>query len=144
MFCAAADETLGLHVFLFSGDEASDADFGAYVARLEALIAAPEHVSGSAVAVLIVDAGSPAPNAVWRQRIAEVGGRAPAGTAFALVSDSALVRGVATAVQWLKPQPYARKTVGRFDDAVAWLETLRPGVGERLHQLHANVRRQAA
>lgn len=48
--------------------------------------------------------------------------------AFALVSDSAIVRGTVTAINWLTHKPFPEKVFGDPREALDWLHGVEPGV----------------
>lgn len=106
----------GLLVGLFSGPSNSDEDFTRYVESL--LQGAKQSKSGKPqIAVLIVDRDNPPPNAHWRKRIADatshIGGD---GALFVLSAESPLIRGVLTAINWIRPPKYEVKIVASPDE----------------------------
>ncbi len=94
--------------------------------------------------VLVVDPNQPAPNAVWRQRLAEARVTSKS-LRYAIVSPSIHERGTVTAIHWLRPPGPGQKVVtsATFSEAVAWLEA-ESGSLPILHTLYARVREQAA
>jgi hypothetical protein len=85
--------------------------------------AAEERLPAAVLAVVSTDLQSP--TVQWRRRFAELRTtRNAPSTSFALVTDSAGVRGAITAINWIIPEPPHQKT--RFfdttEEAVAWLE----------------------
>ena len=143
MFSEASDVRLGLAVWLFSGSRNSDADYEGYVASIARLDAATlatdlKHPAG----VLVVDDGNPIPNSHWRKRIADVSTTMHGRPLFALVSTSTLVRGVATAINWIRPPPYEASALATFDEAVAWIAQ-RHAHATRLYALLAEARKSS-
>jgi hypothetical protein len=122
----AHDTSFGLVVFLFTGETAKDEDFEAYCAGIDFLKA--WHGTWTLAettapcAILVVDPGSPSPNAHWRKRIADASKDVKPPAYFALVSTSAIVRGVVTAINWIRPPPYEFNVVTTFAAAVHWME----------------------
>jgi hypothetical protein len=113
-----------LCVWVFSGPVNSDADFERYLAsikRLDESCKGREFPAG----ILVSDAGNPPPNAAWRRRIAEETRRFTSRPLFALVSTSVIVRGVVTAINWIRPPSYDFASFDTFDAAVAWVESRR-------------------
>ena len=53
--------------------------------------------------ILDIQPDCPMPNAIWRRRFAETRERLRRPLHFRLVSQSPIIRGVVTAVNWLKP-----------------------------------------
>jgi len=114
----------GAIVWYFSGKENSDDDYARYVASFaEADALGAKHPKP--VGLLYVDANNPLPNAAWRKRMAEASTRLRSKPVLAFCSQSPLVRGIVTAVNWLRPPPYEFNTVSTFEEGLAWLETRR-------------------
>jgi len=123
------DAAYGLVVFLFSGPENTDDDFRAYVdaiamlkAKVEIWQAGPARLPA---AMLVLDPGTPLPNARWRKEIAEVSADLRPPMLLAIVNDSSLVRGTVTAMNWLRPPPFETGIFATFADAVGWIEAER-------------------
>jgi hypothetical protein len=111
-------------VWLFTGSTNTDEDYQAYVDNIEALkpkMKGREHPA----AILVADPGNPVPNASWRRKIAAASSSFEATPLFALVSSSPVVRGIATAINWIRPPPYEAAVFAHFDEAVAWIESKR-------------------
>ena len=143
MFSQAWDPVDALVVWLFSHEENSDDDYERYIRCIHEMDARGADRELPA-AILVVDPGQPAPNAAWRRRIAEASATMKSKALFAVVSESAVVRGVVTAINWIRPPPYEHAVERSFDDAVAWIERRR---GRALHnprKLLAEAREVAA
>jgi hypothetical protein len=92
------------------------------IAKQQALSPSP---GATATFVLIVDPSYPNPNARWRRRFAEARDsvRFPKAL-FAFVSPTPHLRGVVTAVNWMRP-PSARfegESFISFEEAARWIE----------------------
>lgn len=74
--------------------------------------------------ILVVDEQVPMPNATWRRRFAKSRSRPMISFYFAVVTSSALLRGVLTMVNWVSPPPEGSATtsVATFEEAVGWME----------------------
>ena len=148
MFTFSYDAAFRLAVFLFSGNENTDADYQAYCDIIGKLATRLQAYEGSAVSlpasVIVVDPHNPIPNARWRQEIAEVSARLRPPMIVAMVSDSSLVRGAITAMNWLRPPPFEIQTFPTFEDALAWLETRREVKLPQLTALLSEAREHAA
>jgi len=110
-------------VWLFTGASNSDDDFQRYVdsvVQLDRMARGREAPAG----ILVADPGNPPPDARWRRRIAEASRDIEPNAIFAVVSGSAFVRGVVTAINWIRPPTYHVSTFARFDDAAAWVREL--------------------
>lgn len=119
-------EERGAVVWYFSGKENADDDYARYVASFaEADALGAKHASP--VGLLYVEPDNPLPNAAWRSRMAEASKRLRSRPALVFASSSPLVRGIVTAVNWLRPPPYEFTTVSTFEEGVAWLEEKRGG-----------------
>jgi hypothetical protein len=137
------DPRLGLVVWLFTGKVNTDDDFARYVASFaladEASLQGPQ----PGIAILVVDEGNPMPNAKWRKNMAEASASLKSHPIFFLASASPLVRGVATAVNWMRPPPYELVTTSTFKEAVAIAEKRRgvplPALSELYDEVRAEV-----
>lgn len=140
MFTEAFDEERGLAVWLLSGTSNSDEDYARYVDSIVRLdrVGVGKH---RPVAMLVVDAGNPAPGPAWRRRIAAASSFLKSEPIFMLVTTSTLVRGVLTAINWLRPPSYPFATRATFDEGLHWIEAQR-GPTEGLQALLARARAQ--
>ena len=120
MLTITTDEGAGTAVWLFTGVENSDTDYERYVVSLGELKRMAQQL-GHGAGLLVAERGNPPPNARWRQQIAEASKAYPPNCAFALVSESVLVRGVLTAINWLRPPTYDVIAVATVDEALAWV-----------------------
>ncbi len=108
-------------VWLMSGTTNTDDDFARYVdtiARFDAMAAGWD----SAVAVMVVDKDNPRPDAVWRKRMADASTDIKCKPVFALVSQSPIIRGVLTAINWLRPPPFETAAFASLEEATQWAE----------------------
>ena len=144
MFTEDLDEEQGLAIWLLSGSVDTDADYEELIAAFERADAAVLAPGIERPAVLqIVDDGNPVPNSFWRRRIAQATAHPHGRDAmFALVTSSLLVRGVVSAINWLRPPRYHIGLHASVDDAVAWVERARPGCAARLRSLYAEARQK--
>jgi hypothetical protein len=130
MFSYRFDSAYGNCVWLFSGSTNTDDDYERYVesfVHLDKIATRRELPAG----ILFVDRESPMPNARWRKRMAEASASLRSRPLIAFASESPLVRGVVTAINWLRPPPFEFSVTSSFDDAVTWIEGKR-GVGAKL------------
>lgn len=142
VFSFGFDRERGAAVLLMSGPHNSDDDFTRYLlATTDMKSTAARH--DLAVAVLVVDAGNPPPNARWRRQIAEATSDTPANVLFVLVSTSALIRGAVTAIEWIRPSRYQVRTCGAFDEAVQIAAGQRPDLATLLPRLMQEARHLA-
>lgn len=121
MFTYRFDPAYAVMVWLFAGETNSDEDYQRYVdtfARADALAAHHPKPAG----ILYVERDNPLPDAKWRERFAEASLTLRTRPAIAFASPSPLVRGIVTAVNWLRPPPFEFTTTDTFDEAVRWLE----------------------
>lgn len=105
------------------GDEAND--FGPHIERL---LSAAEACKGRDVRMallIIIDPGHPLPGSVWRRKVAEATGNPVFRPYFAVLTDNPLVKGMLTALSWLRPQRFEAHVTGDEARAVAWLESKR-------------------
>lgn len=86
-------------VILFAGRDSTEAEYEGVVQAWERLY---RDANGRpAVGVVVVPIDHAQPNAYWRRRFAEVHGKETGPMQVGVVTESALIRGVITAVNWL-------------------------------------------
>jgi hypothetical protein len=101
------------------------ADYVGYHAEFARLLAAAR--SGKRRAVLIIDIqdGYPQPNALQRKDIGDAWAKAhDIDAAIAVLTSSALIRGIITAIEWFSKNSTNRRetrALARASDAVSWL-----------------------
>lgn len=86
------------------------------------------HQHPKGLVILLLSAPDyPTPNARWRRRFAEAAESFQAKKAFfALVTSSALMRGVITLVNWIKPGTRSENLAfAELSEAIGWLEQKR-------------------
>lgn len=130
----------GLLVGRFAGTTNSDDDFERYIAstiegeRRSATL-------GLAIGVLIVERGNPMPNAAWRRRIADETGKTPMKAAmFILCTEDPLIRGVLTAINWIRRPKYETHIVATVADAAALIRARVPAAEPAFLQMASSLR----
>jgi hypothetical protein len=144
VLAARLDRTFGICVWYFGVTSNSDADFERYVesfARADEIGAA---ISFPSCGLLYVEPENPMPNAKWRKRIAEASRVLKSKPSIVFASPSPLVRGIVTAINWLRPPPFAFQVTSSLDLGIAWLEERRgaklPRIAELLEECRAEIR----
>ncbi len=137
------DTTTMTALWLFFGTTNTDDDFQRYVdslLKLKSLIGPGTRGTG----LMMVERNNPVPNAMWRKRIADASVHIDSSNVYALVSESIAIRGVATAINWLRPPRYQLSVHSNLENAYAWLESVRdrPTV-ELLRKQFAEIRLEA-
>jgi|GEM_PF-998209 len=124
MFASASDDSTGTLLGVFSGAVVSDAHYEQSLTdmeRIDKLAAA----SGIALTyVCVVDSQVPRPPAVWRKRFSDANYGVKANRFyFVMVTNSMLIRGVYTAVNWVTQKRDGQHygVVGSIDEAQRWL-----------------------
>lgn len=142
MFTFRRNQTLRLMAWYFWGPSNTDDDYARYV---ESFTTASADGTLRPVGLLYVEPGNPLPNARWRKAIAEASASLDMGARPLVVfaSPMTLVRGIVTAVNWLRPPPFDFETCGTLEAALAWLEARRPGVRAALLDLVDDCAREA-
>ncbi len=139
MFAQAWDAGHGVVLWLISG-ATTDADYARYITAIRQMDERGRNYTKPA-AVLVADPDAPVPNATWRKRIAEVTTEVRSDAVFALVSESPLVRGVLTALNWIHPPRYQARAFANVEDAAAWFTEVRGfSHGDVLTKLLAEAR----
>lgn len=128
MFRFEFDRPSVIAVGVFSGPDNSDADFQAYIDSFTVLdeIAYKEAKDRGAYAV-VVDPENPRPSALWRKRIAEESAHLRSNPLVSLISTSAAIRSVITAINWFRPPPYSIKCHESIEASAAWIQSQRSG-----------------
>lgn len=142
MFSYRFDSAHGNCVWLLSGMTNTDDDFARYVdsfAKLDKAALQRKNAAG----VLVVDRDNPMPNARWRKRIAEASASLQSRPLVAFASESPLVRGMVTAINWLRPPPFEFMITSTFDDAVRWFEAKREVPCKLFFPMLAELRAEA-
>ncbi len=115
-------------VLLFAGRETSDSEYEGVIGAWERLFR--DAKGRPAVGVVVVPVGHAQPNVFWRRRFAEVHGKESGPVYVAVVTQSAVIRGVITAVNWLMRRR-ANYHSHAFDTIEAAAEKLRSVEGLR-------------
>lgn len=142
MFRLAFDRSSLIAVGIFSGLENTDADFQAYIDSFDRLdVIAFKERSERAVYALIVDPENPRPNAFWRKRIADASSDVRSNPLVSLITTSAAIRSVVTAINWFRPPTYSIKCHESLEAAAAWARAHRSSdVLEIMRQLERECR----
>lgn len=128
MFRFVYDRASVIAIGVFSGPENTDADFQAYIDSIERLdTIAYEEAHERGVYALIVDPENPRPNALWRKRIADASAHLRSNPLVSLITKSAAIRSVVTAINWFRPPPYSIKCHESLESAAAWIQSQRSG-----------------
>jgi len=93
--------------------------------------------------LLVVDPRAPAPDARWRQALSAHHARMQSPHVFiALVTRSAVSRGVFTAIKWLTREPgHIKSTLhATVEDAAAWIEEVQGTPAWVSRAMHAEAR----
>jgi hypothetical protein len=141
MFFSALDVDAGCAVFLQLAGGDLEADFESL---LQAIARADEALwpHPSPIALQIVEADVPVPDARWRRRLAEATTTLQSvHGAYVLVTHSTAVRGAITAINWLRPPPCAYSIHASIAEAVGWAEARRGDRIPALLDLEARLRR---
>jgi hypothetical protein len=126
MFRLAFDTASVTAVGIFSGRENVDADYRAYIDSIHSLdnIATQQrHTRG--VYALIIDPENPPPNAMWRRRIADSSAHLQSNPLVSVITNSIVIRGVVTAVNWIRPPLYVIKCHESIEISAEWIREQR-------------------
>jgi hypothetical protein len=143
VFIESADVDAGEVVWLFSGATNTDDDYQRYLDSIERLMrACPAGVRPAGIQV--IEPESPPPGAAWRKRIAESTRTLPRDDAvYCMVTERTVIRGVLTAINWMRRPNYAFAVRSTFEEAVAWVEAERGHPGRSYERLLAAARAEA-
>jgi hypothetical protein len=143
MYTSRADEASSSMVGIFAGAEQSDADYAESIRSIAMSDDIAASLQRTHVVILVTEAKTPRPPAIWRRRFAEGNNLLRAETYyFALVSPNVLIRGVFTAVVWLtRARPgYHFAAFQTFDEAAGWVRSQTSNPYPILEKLYAAVR----
>lgn len=145
MYTRAYDRAQSLLFGLWSGPSNRDEDFER---AAEDVLLLDREGAGHPVGPLHIaetEPENPIPAPMQRKRLESAAEATSSNYYFCMVTRSRLVRGVITALSWFAPRQQAQYNGCRatFEEAVAWAEKHRPGVGPRLHELRREAREAA-
>lgn len=124
MLRLSIDEDAAVAVWVFSGTSNTNEDYERYVHSLIDLRERARRLGGG-TGLLVSERGNPPPDATWRRRMAEASADYPPNCLYAMVSESVVVRGVVTAINWIRPPTYQFTAVATVPEAMAWLAARR-------------------
>ena len=142
MYEYAYDKHAGVMVGVLARPFTEDDDNQALLDSIAKQQADAPGPGAKAVFVLAVDPQYPQPNARWRRRFAEArDGVRFAKTFFAVVTPEATLRGVLTAVNWIRPtsERLEADSFATFDEALRWAEEKRGRAARPLRMLMEEV-----
>ena len=143
MYRSRIDAVEGLLVGLFSGSSNDADDYQRYIDSI--LDADQKTLATTAkIAILLVDRDNPPPDAQWRKRIADASaGVRTEGAIFVLCAQSPIIRGVLTAINWIRAPRYEVRIVGTLEATLAIVRDRRASAPARAEQMIAELRREA-
>jgi len=139
MFHGSVDIANGLAVWLFTPGQNTDLDWAAYCNAMGEVTRVLKGHPAPFV-VQVIDPLSSDPTAKHRREIAEVSMVVPSGSSIAIVSRSRIVRGVITAVSWIRPHAYTLHVVSTERDAFVLADVDSPGRGAHARRLLERLR----
>ncbi len=125
----------------------TDADYQRVLAGIQELDREGKAAGKPVAFVLVVDADSQRPPPMWRRRLAEQRrGLGSPRVLMAIVSPSALTRGVMTAMNWISPPPSNVQMVNHatIEDAAAWVEPLQGTPRATIERMFEEARSRVA
>jgi hypothetical protein len=142
MFSFNYDPTRLVLVAVATGLPKSDADYEQLVAQIDQLDRQGKAQNKAIGYVIAVDPESPAPSAKWRRRFVEQRkGMTSPRVLMSLVAQSAVARGVMTAMNWISPDPpHVRSlTHASFAESASWIELTQGTPRDVLHKMHGEA-----
>lgn len=144
MYASASDDSTGTLLGVFSGAVVSDAQYAQSLINMERIDKVAAKSGIPLTYVCVVDSQVPRPPAVWRKRFSDANYGVKANRFyFVMVTNSMLIRGVYTAVNWVTPKRDGQHygVVGSIEEAQRWLEAYGAGAAD-LGPLERQVRRE--
>jgi hypothetical protein len=135
-----ADVRVLLLVIAGPQTSASHESLHAEIAKLDRVA----HDRGGPMGIMFLLApDTPAPDAYWRRRFAEQRRACISPHVFmSLVTESAVIRGVVTAMNWVVPEPphWTTATHATFDESAGWIERKHGAPKAVLRRLYEDAR----
>jgi hypothetical protein len=147
MYASSADEDAGLLVGVYRGALVRDEDYERAIASILACDANAVKRGLVSTALMVTDASTPSPPAIWRQRMAQANNELCVERYyFAFVSPNLLIRGVFTAVMWLTRGRRGHHMVAFSDLAQAshWVQAHTGHTPVAIRRLYEQALRQAS
>ena len=142
MFDYAFCRQSSIYVGIYSGNT-GDEDYERCVSSMYAFEAEQRNHPEGIVAVLVSDPGIPPVPPSWRKRMAEFNQSVQASPyLLSIVTPSAVIRGILTAINWLSPPRKGHERVAHetFAQACDWVDRHRGQPQPRLRELHQAAR----
>jgi hypothetical protein len=142
VYAFAYDRRSSTLVGVKGGDVCTGVDYQSVIDSINQLWAEAS-ATPFATFVLVIDPGQQSPSPLWRQRIAEAR-TTKQPFRIVIVTSSVVMRGVMTAINWIRPNGEGQKTVSRatLEEAIAWIEAEGGKARPMLHTLYAKAREQ--
>jgi hypothetical protein len=142
MYVHAIDETNAVLLGIFTGEKRTE-DIERHAEAWERVDAIAHARGGGALFVIFPDVDYPAPNSRDRQRFAELESVClSAPSTLILVTRSALLRGILTAVAWMYPRNARFRSMAceSFAEALTRAEEYRSGASAPLRAMEHSLR----
>jgi hypothetical protein len=138
MYQDCFDDAEWTYACRFSVEGDSDADYAQHLQMMKEVAGRAEAAKKRLAIVICQEPGVPAPNSSWRKKVAEM----TAAPSFrpiycAIITCNPLIRGVVTALNWLRRRDYSEAIFADIEAGLAWLQASR---GESLPALLQTVR----
>ena len=144
MYTRAYDKSQHLMVTLFSGASNVYDDFVRAAEDTVAVDADAAGFSAGVIHITEIEPGNPTPDAKCRKVLEDAVNRSNRAPKYVVcfITSSAIVRGVLTALRWFQPStaPHLPHAFARFEEAIMFAETHRPGISKRLRELRGEAR----
>ncbi len=140
MFAYRLDRAFGLCVWYFAGASNDDTDFERYIESFKQADGVAAGLPFHGCGLLYVEPDNPMPNAKWRKRMAEESRVIKSKPSLVFASPAPVIRGIVTAVNWLRPPPFEFRVTSSFAEGVAWLEGRRGARLPRLQEMLAECK----
>ncbi len=122
MYRDELDATHLFYVCRFTPGGDVDEDYRRHLEGMRSAIAAASETPAELTIMIVQDPGYPLPGPNVRKAVAEMTSPVSFKAITAVVTKNALMRGVHTAMNWLRPKHYAEEVWPDASTAIAWLE----------------------
>jgi hypothetical protein len=130
VFYGDLDGADGLAVWVFTPGQNSDAEWQRYCDAIRAAVSVcAGHEAPFGLQLILSGSSDPPPT--WRREIALAADQIREGATLAVVTSSVVVRGMLTAISWIRAPKYSLHVVATLDEGLALADIGVPGRGAR-------------
>jgi hypothetical protein len=138
MYRDETSPTGDFYVCRFTPGGSPEADYGRHVDAMSEMVRRSRGKPKPGAVIIIQDPGYPAPDAKVRERVVEMSDAPGFNLITAIVTTNTLIRGVITALNWVRKKRGEEQVFASGDHALRWLER---SLGEELKAMRSALQR---